>query len=424
MEEETIDTITIIPDERKVLTWEETQKYFEESKVRESYDASTESQLIFTIDVMYYNHPVKYLLTHCIISKAQILLDLDMHASEHYIKDDTYRNSIDTLVENPKQQIFLTINDTRPCTKLHVSEREYAFKKYGDMTRNTSIGRYKGESLAVDCNLFKNASSVTFYRCSRIKNLPELAKVKSLRFSECDNTTIVPPLSCLELLSFNMCSHLKQIRCISTLKKLVILDCPTASIQQQMENMDDITLHNCLPYVVESSDMVFRNIIELDITWCKLASIAEISNVRDVRISHCEFLEKIDMVNNVQMLTIESCDELESFSISNVKSFSISSCQQLKQIGHIKELDTFQVLNCNNLETIESISNTKDVELKTCRDLKAIKTIKNIDNFMSHACYVLRFIEHIENVPSYEFGTRTLNTGLYKLFDDAHNLCK
>lgn len=161
----------------------------------------------------------------------------------------------------------------------------------------------------------RNLKYLSLHNCRRIKSLPRLSQVKTLKLSECVNLrsfmTIYPRETyCLLELWLDNCKHVRSLsESLSGFTKLTYLD------------------------------LSRNNILTLP------SSITKLSSLETLYLNNCKNLISVEeLPHNVKYLYAHGCDSLETVSLSpnhSIKHLDLIHCPSLNQEEHEHLMDLF-----------------------------------------------------------------------------------
>lgn len=179
------------------------------------------------------------------------------------------------------------------------------------------------------------------------------AKLHTLDLSTCQFDALLNLDACSSLLKLKLydCSNLNEcftsITC-GNLKTLILIGC------EEIENTDFLR--------------TFYNLEELHIEWCEelyKVNICGSSNVRSVKLVHCDKLILIEIGSFVENLDIQNCDNLDNIygcdGVCTLKMWYCGYEWSDREVQDWKNLRDVQIGGCNNLENFSFLLGARNL---------------------------------------------------------------
>ncbi|KAJ4972008.1 hypothetical protein NE237_005107 [Protea cynaroides] len=248
----------------------------------------------------------------------------------------------------------------------------------------------------------KKLMSLKFFKVgiSGIEDLEALDSLDRLNIRHCNSLIKIRLPVKLRILYIDICKMLSEIRgleVLESLEEITIRYSPSAlPLVSIWKNLKYLDLYKCDYMEVPSVDRL-ESLEVLKIFKCKsmkiLSDLSNVTKLRELRIEHCEGLNKIqgsDRLEILEVLIINGCISIETLPcLSKLKKLRILSavkCRKLTEIQGVEELQSLEELNineCISIETLPCLSKLKKLMILSavnCRKLTGIQGAEELES--------------------------------------------
>ncbi len=328
-------------------------------------------------------------------------INLDIDHTTRYARDESFRNHVRSLVEDPKRQLGLHLRLPKPrvveednafianCNHVHHIYHDGLEQHQYILLNDVAILMGNSSLYVEDISVFTNnkdvAISTPSIQCIDNSSSFHLGSLEYLTIYHASHLTrIEGGLPRLRYLHLNTAYNFVELSGVPTLEHLELHDVNKFTTLRDIDNLKEVRISSSHSFTAIEQ---FRNVSKVSLSLAHVKDISSLTNVRDLTVVGCAETGWHALQENCEKLTIyyNSLKSFEGLTFKKLRYLKVEGCRGFESFSNVNHVKEIHLKRCDSFRDISPLSvenggKVEKIHLESCpvQDLRPLKGIKDV----------------------------------------------